>query len=91
MKIQVTKTSTEELDLQFPISFKQDGCFFHCLDENTAIGIYGDWSISTHTTTNILNDYSPEQNCPREEVEAAFNQAIENMKSIFYGKERNKV
>lgn len=86
MKIQVTKTSTEELDLQFPISFKKEYAYCHCINEDTSISIHGQWSVQIMPTSVMLSDYSPEQNCPREEVEAAFNKAIENMKSIFYGK-----
>lgn len=89
MKIQVTKTSTEELDLQFPISFKHKtgNVFYHCIDEKNSIGVYGDRDVSFHITHAVLNHYSPEQNCEKSEVEAAFNKAIENMKSIFYEKD----
>ena len=76
MKLQVNKTETTEMDVTFPLSFKQqEGIYVHCYDENNCLVVYSD-SFNRYYAVVALSKYSPEMNCTKKEVEDAFEKVV---------------
>lgn len=78
MKITVTKEVINEIEVKFPLSFKESETMFsHCYNEYNSITIYANSGvIQRYGTKATLNNYNPSMDCSKEEVIEAFKKVI---------------
>jgi|APGre2960657404_1045060.scaffolds.fasta_scaffold48606_3 hypothetical protein len=83
MKVKVKKEEVLEIDVNFPLSFKDElGVFHHCFDENKSMLVYSDhfWMCSTSVG---IRSYNPSLDCTQEQVFEAFNKVITDARNVF--------
>ena len=81
MKIKVHQSVEAEIEIIFPVSFKEsEGVFIHCYNENSCIVVFeGSGSISRYGASVAMNKYNPSMNCKKSEVEQAFKNVVNKM------------
>lgn len=91
MKVKVKQEEVLEIDVNFPLSFKDVlGVFHHCFDEYKSMLIYSDhfWMCSTSVA---LGSYRPSLECTQEEVFEKFNQVVTDARNVFIEYNLNNV
>jgi len=78
MKIKVHQSVEAEIEIIFPVSFKEsEKVFIHCYNENSCIVVFeGSGSISRYGASVAMNMYNPSMNCDKSEVEQAFKNVV---------------
>ena len=78
MIITVTKEVIKEIEVKFPLSFKESETMFsHCYNEYNSITIFTSSGVIQRYGTKVtLNNYNPSMNCSKEEVIEAFKKVI---------------
>ena len=83
MKIKVKKEQELEIDVNFPVSFKdKSGSLIYCFDEFKSIIVYHDHFWFCYTNTAMLY-YDPSLHCTQEEVFEKFNQVVTDARNVF--------
>lgn len=76
MKIKIKKPIvSEEIEIDFPLSFVDNTTVIHCFDENQSIIIHDDhfWYCSTSVA---LGDYTPDKKCSVDDAIAKFEDTV---------------
>ena len=83
MKITVKEQIEREIELSFPMSFKDGSVFYHCYSENNCVCVYTlNNSINVAGFNAISRNYSPENECTKAEVEEAFSKVVSHLQGL---------
>ena len=84
MKIIVSKTTTEELEIQFPMYIKNEFGVAKLISEKRALivtAVVGHYSINTYYASSVLANIK--EPATQEEFETMFNQAVKSLRKEF--------
>jgi hypothetical protein len=85
MKLQIRVSKIEEVEITFPLSFKtESGIYYHCFDENYSMAVY-DSHFGNYPTSVIVQYYSPELECSKEEINEAFIYVVDKATDKMFG------
>ena len=78
MIIKVKDTIEREIEIKFPISFKETkDMYIHCYDMVNCIIVYKS-HFARYSAVTAMNNYNPSMNCDKSEVDKAFNRVVKS-------------
>ena len=84
MKIKISKTTTEEVEVQFPMYVKNEFGVAKLISEKRALmvtSVLNHYSINTYYASSVLPNIK--EPATQEEFETIFNQAFESLRKEF--------